>query len=55
MRNFVENFLAHLTVKTACIDILCEESYPLLNESYAPPKMHRARGSTRFVAQTKKL
>ena len=34
MRNFVENFLAHLTVKTACIDILCEESYPLLNESH---------------------
>ena len=34
MRNFVENFLAHLTVKTACIYILCEESYPLLNESH---------------------
>ena len=44
MRKFVENFLAHLTVKTACIEILCEESYPLLNESHcASEKAQGAR------------
>ena len=55
MRNFVENFLAHLTVKTACIDILCEESYPLLNESHCASENAQGAGSTRVVAQTKKL